>query len=713
MGVSLTGAKCSQGWVEGDSSKPALFVVGGSANSSSSGYSGLQRYSFLDRTWETITPVVKVTENRQHHGSVFLNDSSSLLIYAGSQDSSTGASTQTFVISTVSPYNVLSFESKNAPPVTDPILLSWNETSALMVGGDTSNLEVFTFDPTGGWQNVGVTLTSGIPDQSTASCALLSLDDGSKVLEVFDMAASPNTVNNTVLLTAGGAVASVGDTVGARKQRRDLTLSNFPSYNGTNAPDSTRQNFSLAQGPNDLVVISGGSDDASLCIFNQSANGWVDASDFFASKQTTITVGGTSTSSVASATAAATSSTGSGGSSNNNSTNHALIILGGVLGAVFGVAALLIIALFVLRWLKKKRQGEHKRRQSSFPQDSKGRRRSTSFSFHEQDQEPFSKAGMPMARGPAQSTDSAAFFKEIAFPSATSQRAYGQGLRKPSISQPIPLQTRSDETVKKSLPSSGIADASSGEVDPSLHPPTKRKTDEGWSTYFQGNNAVDLTDGRSTYASQVTQSDYRGSAWPDFTAPRSPTSTRAQPGLGPHIRQGNVPMGSPSLEHTSVDSRTYGLAVSEGIPGKISSTHSLSSLSDIDVHDEEHEDVDFEKMGDAYSSGIPASIRDDNHWNTLGPNHPSYRPPSSNYTQSIYPPATVYGDSRPASRWPTGENDAQPALPKPITNTQQQKPVRPPRPSQASDQMRDYFGVNTERSRTPSDMSWLNLGNNR
>jgi hypothetical protein len=59
------GASCVQAYQDGDGSKASLYIVGGLANSSTTRYSGLQRYSFSDKKWEDITPLVSVTKNRQ------------------------------------------------------------------------------------------------------------------------------------------------------------------------------------------------------------------------------------------------------------------------------------------------------------------------------------------------------------------------------------------------------------------------------------------------------------------------------------------------------------------------------------------------------------------------------------------------------------------------------------------------------------------------
>src|SRR5256714_11090244 len=125
MGVSLTGAACVFGGIDGDNSKPALYIVGGSTNSSSVQYTGLQRYSIQDKTWHTITPLATVTENRQHHGAAYMVDTSMILVYGGSQNGDSGLSTQTFLMATYPPYIVESYQSL-APPFLDPIMPAWD-----------------------------------------------------------------------------------------------------------------------------------------------------------------------------------------------------------------------------------------------------------------------------------------------------------------------------------------------------------------------------------------------------------------------------------------------------------------------------------------------------------------------------------------------------------------------------------------------------------
>lgn len=743
MGVSVTGATCAMGGIDGDNSKSALYVIGGSTNSSFQ-YSGLQRYNFKEKKWDTINPIVPVTQNRRSHGTAYLNSSSSILVYAGSQDGNTDPSTQTFLVSTVPPYGVSAYESRGAPPAVNPVTMPWSDTLAMMVGGGTSNNQVFTFGPDQGWQNVGVTLTNPIPDHSIAQCGLLSLNDGSKVLETFDMSQSPNAVTRTLLLNPGGAPASTGQSIGTRqvedpllrRQEHDLTLSAFPKYNGSLAPAATRTGFALAQGPDNLVVIAGGSPVDPLCIFNQSENSWLNATRFLQGKTSTVSTGGNgnnpSTSSIPSPSS---SPTPSAPTDTGPSKNRVLTILGAVLGGIFGLAALCVIALLLLRWLKARKERGSRRRSFEYPDDKK--ETVPRISFEDTGIQPLSTAAQPMGLAPVPPS---------AVPAVYNGQYSGQRMppSKPLIpensnigvtrsenttsappnSRPlIPSQPRDEPRPDTSGASTSAADASSEDVDPTLNG-SNRRTDEGWAKYFQGDNAT-LAEGRSTYASQGSDSDYRGSYWPDRQSQihdrrGSPVTGMLRDSRGNVLPHMMVAMGSPNIEHPSADGRGTGLAVAEGTAGKISnvgadSSSATSSDEDNDARRQSN-GVDYDRIGDEYSSGIPSSIPDGHAWVPGSSGAQGQRAPSSNYTNSIYPPASIGArdtnipafpmpSSRPLTRWPDEEGVLPPA------SRQGGPPARPRRPSQ---QVRDYFGPNPGRGTGNSDdMSWLNLGNHQ
>jgi hypothetical protein len=135
-GASVTGGVCVKAIPNGDLNSAALYIVGGKATDPSlSSYPGLQKFTFSNQSWEWVTPVVPVTQNRMNHAATFLNASQSIVVYAGSQsDSDTGPSSQTFAISIDPPYSVEAFTS-SAPPGVNPMLIPWDDSHAVMLGG--------------------------------------------------------------------------------------------------------------------------------------------------------------------------------------------------------------------------------------------------------------------------------------------------------------------------------------------------------------------------------------------------------------------------------------------------------------------------------------------------------------------------------------------------------------------------------------------------
>ncbi len=620
MGTSVTGATCILGGIDGDHSKTALYVVGGSTNSSSMQYPGLQRYSIQEKRWDNISPVTRVTQNRRYHGSAFLNASSSILVYGGSQDGDNNPSTQTFLIETWPPYNVRSFNSV-APAVVDPIMLTWADNRAAMVGGSPTNNQVFTFGPDDGWADAGVALTQPLLNNSVSQSALLTLADQSKVLVTFDMGQSPNKVSSTVLLGPGGQPAQTGQLVGdiespLRLRRRDVTLSTFPPYNDSLAPRTVRSDASLAQDPNGLIVISGGDDQDPLSIFNATENQWVDATELLGEQPRT-SLTGSPTASVSIPTASTSFiSTPTGGGSRS----RPLTILGAVLGSTCGIAAILIIALLLLRWRKHKNKKDPKRRDSSFLHDKQ--HKGSRLSFEDQGLRPIRAAAEPMGRSPAPSTDDLTFVGvkgphsrksssmsgRLKFdPQRASNLSFGQGMfsrnKSPlAISRPITHEQSAE--FQEGASASGVRPA----PNPTTLDPTgsHRKNDSGWSTYFSGNTAMDVGQNRNTIESRTSQasSGQRGSYWPDPAAPVARLRT-ANPGLtdsnGNQLARLTVRKGSPSIGYSGIDGEGHGVAVAEGIPAKISNTDSMAT-GITDDYDPGHTLNDEKNVGSAYPS---------------------------------------------------------------------------------------------------------------
>ena len=130
--------------------------------------------------------------------SAFLTSSSQILIYSGSQDNSFIDSTQTFLVSLNPPYNVLSFESA-APPVMKPLMMPYNASHALMLGGESTNSKLYTFSQADKWKKLDVGLASPLQDSSDVQATILQQKDGSKILEIFDMHSTPNQISTLLL----------------------------------------------------------------------------------------------------------------------------------------------------------------------------------------------------------------------------------------------------------------------------------------------------------------------------------------------------------------------------------------------------------------------------------------------------------------------------------------------------------------------------------
>lgn len=715
MGTSVTGATCVEAIPAGDGSKAALYVVGGTANSSMTAYFGLQRYSFSDQKWSDITPVVPVTKNRQKHAATYLNSSSSILIYAGSQDGNSLPSSQTFAISTSPPYNVRAFNS-DAPPVVEPTLLPWNGSHAVMVGGDLQNKRIYTFSPDDGWQPINVNLTNGLKDRGKVQCTLVNGDDGSKVLETFDTTTSPNTVTRTVLLNANGQLARQGEQIGnpsssvspsstsprpAKRRKRNLALSDWPSYNGTLAPTATRTGYSLAQDSKGLVVLSGGNDQEPLSVFDQRNNQWLNATTLFGGTNTQPNSDskiGSPTASSSANPAATSSSAGDNGGSDAARRTQTLKILGASLGGIVGVAALLVGLLLLLRCIRRRKEAQRRQRPQGFPEDRKNR-----LSFADQGASFMSEAGgsfgLSRARDFSPSGSSNAITSGPAGPNRAlyyTEESSSENMQFNKGKRPlVPRFRAEDSTATRTI---GFARGTQRPPTGAVPARTEPRTDAGWSKYFSGNSATNLVNiqsGRSTYLSrsQSSESNYSESrvqsSNPHVSAEVPPLSFGGQP-------LSHVHKGSPTLSHSASDTRGTGLALSEGMTAHLSHHDSSSSVSSLNERE------------DAFSSGISSSIHEETTWTPVG-THDFERPPSS-----------IYADT------PHARDMRIPSFPFPVVRERERDRAsavtRWPPETTVTPFPRRGDGVTVtdvgdyERRREPGrlevheDMSWLNLG---
>ena len=664
MGVPTNGSTCVQGTAD---DQDVLFVVGGSTGSSANDYTGLQRYTFKDKSWETCKPQSNVTQNRLLHGSAFLPSSSSIILYGGSQDGDTTPSSQTFMISSKPPYTVQSYSSQ-APPVVNPLMLPWNASHAVMLGGGPENKELFTFGPGIGWRQLNVSLSAGLPDSSKAQAAIMNADDGGKVLEIFDMSVSPNKLSTLLLqnatnpttsqqpssfsrtATATASGASSSDPVlpkvtivPAKRQKRATSLEDRPAYNSTLAPQDTRSGFSLAQGSDGLVVASGGTDQDVLTIFNQTGNQWVDTDQFFGEsrpKNLFVTPTASSTLPVTSSTAqpSTTSALSPAATAQAGTRNKSLTILGATLGAVFGVAAILLLILLLLRYLRRRR--EDKRRGSDFPLDNK----------HDMDFADQGDTYMREAAGSFAKPDSK-HRHNISGNSATSVTIMG-GKRNSSQQSKRALFHRkgnSDTSTKSHfgrskspmapsppLISEPILDSYPGQsANPpktSSNPRTEPRGDNGWSTYFTNSSsninamaasAPQRHGSNSRPTTYTSTSDYESSR---ITSSNPHESAEVEP---LHVRASQLPPNTRIVSPTSGMPLQTGLALSSGAHAPAEPPTPTTLISDIDEEDDYRTHANREPEGTSSWTPIAASDRGST-WTD--------RPVSSVYADSmIYP----------------------------------------------------------------------------
>lgn len=623
MDISLTGAQCVKAVPGGDSSAAMLYVVGGTVNETAAtwDYPGLMHYSFAQKKWDWVRAKDWVTQNRLNHAAVYLNESQSLLVYSGSQTAGdVGPSSSTFLISTVEPFTVKSSPSNDAPPVTKPMLMPWNDTHAAMFGGGAQNTAVFLFGPDSGWQNLGTTLAEPITNQDAVQCTVVSGDDGSKVLEKFDMSVSPNKVTRFALLNEGGTVAAPGTTVGDKAKR--VTINDWPAYNGTLAPTVTRAGYSIAQNVNGQAVISGGSEEDPLCIFDQQKNAWVNATQLFEGAQIVIQ---STPSATSSSTIQPTSNTVSSASSATattaappvaapvNNKTRMLTVLGATLGAIFGIAAILILLLFCLKYRKAKNR---KLQQSGYIEKDR-------LSFADRGAEFMSEAGGSMTHKYSSSMNASQSSLAIVSgrvgpnhkrglgPLGSDASTAGLVTKKSPLGYSEPVELSKFDLKPEPIAEEKLIRQNSGRAPPRATANLGRSRSSGWSKYFANNDATNLAhvpSQRSTYASERTSTGSQ-SMYTDSRMYSQPP--QAIPPLDiPRFdgqRLSRVPTGSPTLGNSHEN------LPAQPMQAELDRANSNASARSGVSHDD-------------YYARAPVET-----WTPVGDD----RPPSSNYTNSV------------------------------------------------------------------------------
>lgn len=619
MDISLTGSQCVK-------TPDKLYVVGGYPNATAAdwNYPGLMHYTFSTKKWDWQRSESWNTQNRHDHGATYLAGPEKILVYSGSQKmGDTGASPETFLFSTKEPFAVQSFPSNGVPPSVRPMLMQWDTTSALMIGGGASNSAAWTFSEEKGWQDLGVSLEAGIVNQDSVQCTVQIGTDGSKVLQKFDMGVSPNKVERIVLLGEGGVVAKTGTTVGDRAKRN--TIAEWPTYNSTEAPAYTRSGFTLAEGDDGMTVALGGNTQDPLCLFNAKQNSWVNATTFFGGQQVIIasetssisTSSPTGTASLtASPSASATDSAAAAATPPNNKSKM-LTVLGATLGTIFGIAAVLILILFCLKHRKNKMK---KAQQTGYVEREKDR-----LSFADRGADFMKEAGGSVATyNLPQGNDSVTSLAIIQGKGSHGHKknmasdASTAGLvKKPS---PLAYSQEPYELAKFDLKPEPVEKMV--RQNSSRNPPTNkgngRSRSSGWSRYFANNEATNLAmpatnDNRSTFASDrssmLSQSEYANSRMPSqhpshYVPPLEIPKFDGQ-------RLSRVASGSPTLG--SIQSQTFPHQPMQATLGRANSNG--SSRHSAQSHDGPH------YFRDPVESWTP--VGDDG------------RPPSSAYTGSM------------------------------------------------------------------------------
>ncbi|KAL9038253.1 MAG: hypothetical protein Q9180_003247 [Flavoplaca navasiana] len=602
MGVSTNGSTCVTGKVGGEDS---LFVIGGLANNSREDFSGLQRFTFRTKQWESCDPAVKVAKNRLRHGSAFLAQSSSILIYGGSQDGDLTRSSQTFVISATPPFNVQAFSS-DAPPVISPLMMPWNTSHALMLGGNPGNTNLFTFGPLDGWRPLDVQLEQGLPNSNQVQATIMDGSDGSKVLELFNLDTSPNQLTARLLqrprdtvpssrLSGTQSNPSSTPTPGSSRKRKRTTLAERPAYNSTLAPQTTRNGFSLAADPQSgLVIATGGNSEDVLCIFNQTGNQWVDATQFFSSNQQDVLAPPTQDE--------PPPAEPSGASSlepeveppvDRTNSRRSLKILGATLGSIFGVAAILLLLLLLLRCKRRRKDKNQSRRPGGFMDDK-----------HDMD---FMDRGDDNMRGGGSSSYSPRHKHTHSGNSATSANAQPRAASAQS-KRGVPHKASGSNGSAKSFFSRAKSPTHAPPVisEPIMSPPpgqrkfssqpmaspepqTEQRTDAGWSKYWAHNSNTNLganginrhesAASRPTTFTSNSQSDYTTSPHPHESAEVEPLN----------IRDSQIPRNSRIVSPTA-GLPLPGLALTHSNHGAVGpeppSPTPSTMVSDIDEEDE-------------------------------------------------------------------------------------------------------------------------------
>jgi hypothetical protein len=770
MDISLTGALCVNA-----ASAGKMYIVGGAVNDTAAtwNYPGLMHYSFKDKKWDWQRSESWNTQNRQNHAAVYLDESKKILVYSGSQQTGNiGPSSETFLISTVSPFNVEAMPSNGAPPSVKPMLMNVDGSSALLVGGGAASTAIWKFSTAAGWQDVGVALQQPITNPEAVQCSVVTGKGKSVVLEKFDMSVTPNKVERILLLKEDGAPAAAGATPGKAKR---FAVDEWPTYNSTYAPTSARSGYSLAQGEDGTTVASGGNRTDPIVVFNAKENSWVNATALFAGQQVILnsvsssSASSTPTSILASATPSSTSAEGvMPPPVAPNNKGKMLTVLGATLGTIFGIAAILIFILFCLKYRKKKSkqsQGYVEKNQdrmsfadrgADFMKEAGG---SVITQHYKTGNDSHTSLAIIQGRGPA------GHKKNMASDASTA----GLVKKMSPLGYADPVELEKFDLKPEPIPDRMVRQ-NSGRVPAVKSSPRARSS--GWSRYFANNEATNLANvqpDRSTYASDRTsvasQSQYTNSRMyshrpsqqiapleiPKFDGQRLSRVASGSPTLGsstgtlPHQVQpmqaelGRANSTASTISGVGYDDHYYNQPVETWTPvgdnHRASSTYTGSMVFSADENNNKN-DATSSYYPDGTSSFYPKS-----NLSSFYPGQGSYPglPDVRDSTNTMFPsgnaPSTTVNDmpkSKFSSMYPAppqlglpvdrdstvtlfpGPSAPQAALSNPKANNMDS--FYPP-PRVGHDSTVTMFpgpgGAPDKPKDGQSDMSWLNLGTSR
>lgn len=627
FGVKVTGPSCV-GKKLTDKGAASLLVVGGHSDDKS--YAGLQEYSFAAKTWATLRPLTMDLQNRRGHSVVYNDASDTIVVFSGTKSddpgAAPGASQETHKIQ-VSGAQPLTVTSANPPRsgragAVKPMLFPWAGADIALISGPADDGTIWLMNSAlnnnDGWRPVGSIQDSWPSDSAAIRGALVSsTSDNSLSLLKFDLSRSPNVM--TRIPVAKAPNEAIHGATAATKRSVDFGMGSWPEYNQTNAPDTTRNGYSVAQGANGMIVMSGGNSKEPVAIFNAEKNSWVNATlllsdgsqKILASSTTSSTTSTTtSTSTTASSTfATSITTTTSTTSATPTETSAAATpekhgpssnaILGITLGTIAAFLAILLVILLLLK--RRKRRGNPNQ--------------GTVLNPDEKDTVAFAKSMQPAAspanyRGhnPTLSTES---YSSVAIlmgrmgpqkqavanngkTSRASMRSSISSLHKQfksTISKPIPqpsnnpmLQAQDDRgvafdpTVAEPRPRNGPLPAQDG---------TRRSS--GWNKYWSGGSALQIL-GYGNKRATVTSE--RSSRYSEANSAHNNTRATQDSATVPPLNFEAPPEVNSVNSGSPVVSQYVSKVPTEGIAGTIE--RPVSPLSTVS----------------GYSSGVPESINE-------------------------------------------------------------------------------------------------------